>query len=183
MRRVSLFNQVVLLIFYAVLIVCSLLCIKLVYSFILPEKHVKQDFQMTYCNILARKISYSGQRVNKYRADFLVKYNIYDQEFIVWASGSGIKNAYLSNYQQQFAILQQFNIGDAYPCWYDPQSVKKVVLIVNYNWLSTLPLVVPLVVGFMSFFFLSIELRNFYLHCVLLNIKRKKRKKVFKFFW
>lgn len=183
MKRVSLFKQIVLLIVHAMLIFGSVLCIKFVYSWILPEKTVKQDFKMTYCSILARKISYSGHLVNKYRADFLVKYNIYDQEFTVWTSGSGIKKVYVPNYQQQFFILQQFNIGESYPCWYDPQHLENIALVVNYNWLSTLPLVLPLVVGCMAFFFLVIELRNFYLQCVLLHIKRKNRKKFFKLFW
>jgi hypothetical protein len=173
-------KQLLLILLQLVIIAISVLYSYKIYARIAPDKQAKESFSQTYCTILKRKISYADNLFNRYRADFVVKYNVTGREFISLATGSGVMQQYVTDYQQQANILQQFIVGNSYVCWYDPHYPQVVVLLLQHNFLSTLPILFPTIVGLIAFGYLLIALADFYHSCCSLIIRRTvARRRVF----
>lgn len=170
-------RQTFSLLAHLIVVVCSFCCIKLMLEIIIPDQMVQQSFIMTDCKILNSRITTNKHAwLYQYRADFLVKYNFKDHDQVVWSCGSGIRRDYFFSYQQQLDVLQQFKVGETYRCWYDPNNSDKVALFVNYNWLSTLVLTIPILTGCIGGICLKREIYNTYYCYSIFNLQRQKRK-------
>ncbi len=81
----------------------------------------------------------------------------------------------------QQELLDQFDNGGAYPCWFNPITPQVIVLVQRHSWSSTFPLVVPSVVALIMIFyilkaiFMFLEVTRHY--TVEVRRKREQRRK------
>ena len=79
-----------------------------------------------------------------YRPEVRIHYTVNGQPHDVWATRA--TSNYLP-YPQAEAFLDHFQIGNSYPCWYDPQDPSRVVVERGFGWtlyLSTFVMAVVL---------------------------------------
>jgi hypothetical protein len=123
-----------------------------------PDKHVNDNYNQTNCLILNSHLATSYSLVNKYRADFLINYSVNAMGYNQWVTGNGLDLTFASSKSSQEKILTKYTIGASYPCWYDPKDPRRVVLVLRHNWLSTLPLIIPLGVSMIMLYSLLMSL-------------------------
>lgn len=168
--RQQLFSPGRQILFFILQLIIFIFCVWYIqfiyYLDILPDKQVRESYLATNCTVLQEKISTQTGLGNSYRADFLVNYSINGMSYQAWVSGNGLNRSFTSDRASQSDILTQFNMGSNYPCWFNPQNPKIVVLVLRHSWTSTFPLLIPCVIGLITLFYLSInlfELLNFFL--------------------
>ncbi len=119
-----------------------------VYTYnILPDKQAKENYIEDNCFIISKRLNTAGHVIHKYRADFLISYNVNGVQYNRWVSGNGLDISFSDNQGVQEDILSQFDVGGTYPCWYNPGNPQLSILVLRHNWLSTFPLMVPSVIG------------------------------------
>lgn len=128
------------------LVICVLFIESVYYTNILPDKTVNDTYEVAQCTITDKKLHMHGTLVHTYRADFLVNYSVDTKAYNAWVSGNGLDFAYSSDRAGQEQSLTQFDVGQSYPCWYNPENPKMVVLVLRHNWSSTFPLFIPSVI-------------------------------------
>lgn len=123
------------------------------YSNLRPDKHIKNAFKPTTCTIIKKRLSEKGRVVRKYRADFLISYDIKNATYNRWVSGNGLDMSYSQNKANQETLLQQFDIKQVYPCRYNPNLPQIAILVERHNWLAILPLTVPALIGIIVLYY------------------------------
>ncbi len=146
------------IIMFAVQLVVLIICIWFIefiyYANIYPDKYVKEKYETTICRILNKELTVRGRIVNRYRADFLVSYKAAGVEYRGAISGNGLDRSFTTDRLSQENLLNQFDINNSYPCWYNPDVPALVVLVLRHNWSSTFPLFVPSVLGLIVSYYL-----------------------------
>lgn len=145
-----------------VLLACVAFIEFIYYNNIYPDKHVKESFTQTTCTVQQKQLSIKGHIFETYRADYLLNYIVNANSYAAWATANGLDRGFSSDRATQEALLEQYDVGGAYPCWYDPDSPSIVVLVLRHNWSSTFPLIVPSVVALIMLFYLSITVFKFF---------------------
>lgn len=130
-------------VFFAVVFLggCIVLGICLV-EMTIPEWRAKHKFVETTCEILEKRIleedPYGGPR---YRPDFHIRYEVGGQAYQVWTYE--IPRLSTRDRPASQALLEQFEVGHKYPCWYDPFDPSQAVLLRSYKLFSWLVLFLP----------------------------------------
>lgn len=149
------FRQFILLIAEIIIILLCLGYIKYIYDTdILPDKQAKSIFQPADCFVISKKISTKGHLIHRYRADFLVSYNVKGAQYNRWVSGNGLNLSYYRDKKTQEDIFARYDIGQRYPCWYNPDMPQFAILMVRNNWTSTFPLIIPTIVSLIVLYLL-----------------------------
>ncbi|OGT58338.1 MAG: hypothetical protein A3F14_03470 [Gammaproteobacteria bacterium RIFCSPHIGHO2_12_FULL_43_28] len=145
------------------LIVLAICFISISYLYLVnirPDRQVKASFLQTDCFLISKKLSKQGHLLNEYRADFLISYNVNGTQFNRWVSGNGFDTKFTRDLASQQRILSQYQVGQSYPCWYDPKAPQISVLVMRHNWLSSFPMIVPFVIcAMVLYYFLTTLLR------------------------
>src|SRR3990167_6243154 len=86
-------------------LVVALLCAGYIeyvyYADIHPERQVKKIFTQTDCSIISSRLSQRGSDSLKYRADFLISYNVKGVQYNRWVSGNGLEMLYTKDKASQ----------------------------------------------------------------------------------
>jgi hypothetical protein len=143
---------------------------------ILPDKQVKDNYVQASCLVLDKKLSQKGRLIHRYRADFQLSYTVNENPYKTWATGNGLDQAYFRDRSAQEETLAQFEIGQTYPCWYNPQIPQLAVLVLRHDWASTMPLIVPTVVGLIAIYYILKGIFKFF-GLISLILQEKKRYK------
>jgi hypothetical protein len=143
---------------FIALILCIIYIEYIYFANILPDKRAKENYQQTDCFLIAKQLNSKGKWVTRYRADFLISYNVGGVQYSRWVAGNGLDMSYSSNQAEQTRILAQFVTGEAYPCWYDSNEPERAILVMRHNWLSTFPLLLPSVIGVIVLYYLILNL-------------------------
>lgn len=140
-------RRLFLLFAQAIIIVVSIFYANYVYEAqILPDITVSDTYDVAQCLVENEKIVEKGTLLHSYRADFLVSYSVEDEPYRTWVSGNGLDTSFTTDRASQRAVLDQFEVGQTYPCWYDPEAPEVVVLVLRHDWAATFPWFVPFVV-------------------------------------
>jgi hypothetical protein len=129
------------------------------YADIHPERQVKKDFTRTDCVILNKRLSEKGSDAKKYRADFLISYNVKGVQYNRWVSGDGLEMIYSKDKAAQEKLSGKYAAGKHYTCWFNPRLPQVAVLVTKHDWNPMLPLLAPIIVGLIALFFF---LRNLF---------------------
>ena len=109
----------------------------------IPELRVNRDFIETSARVLERRIDEQlGQDGATYAPKFRLQFAVDGKPYSCWANYE-VTAIYTSDRARSEAILEQFEIGRDYPCWYDPRDPRKVVLSRGYSWFAWLMLLFP----------------------------------------
>lgn len=171
------FNKTLLRIFLLlgqllVLVFCIVYIDYIFITNIRPDQYASQNFVKTDCFIMSKKLSTTDTYVRRYRADFLINYHANGVQYNRWVSGNGLDMTYSLSNSTEEQSLSDYENGSNYTCWYDPKNPEVALLVMRRNWYVTLPLIIPAVVGVISFF---LVLKNV---IVLWSGYRNHRKKV-----
>jgi hypothetical protein len=100
---------------------------------VLPEWKVNHDYLESRCVVLEKRLAKNvGRRAGRLcRPEFLIRYTVAAAEHEVWAYDA--VGAYDDLWSTNRRILDQFTVGQDYPCWYDPADPSQVVLVHGYS--------------------------------------------------
>lgn len=131
-----------------------------------PDKVVTNTFNKTQCELADKNLGALSRMTNSYRANFLVKYTVDGKNYNQWVSGNGLNFSYVPSKDEEVNILNQYQVGKSYQCWYNPKMPQEAVLVLRNDWTSTLPLFLPSIIILIVLYYL---LRSIY-H--LLRVKK-----------
>jgi hypothetical protein len=129
--------------FFAAFLVMGLAFFALLANVLMwPEWRVNNQFVEHRCRVLQKRLAESGGSEETYRPEFLVDYAVNGRNYQTWTYD--ITQAYSGDRAAQRVLLDQFDVGRQYPCWYDPRDPQTVVLKRGYTWFSWIMLMLPL---------------------------------------
>jgi len=114
--------------------------------FVIPEWRVNHDFVETTCTVLSSHMR-TSENGTLYRPEIVIEYQVDGVDYkaptydIATALDTG--SSYSSDKEGKQAILSAFAKHRQYPCWYDAENPKLVVLVQGYSWWVWLSLIVP----------------------------------------
>ncbi len=131
--------------FFAVFLLlgCVGLAVILV-TLVLPEWRANHEFVRHTCTVLDRRVAKDtdGEGASLYRPEIQIEYEIGGQTYRIWTYD--ISKAYSSGRSGKQAIVNRFEVGREYACWYDPADPNTAVLVRGYTWWVWLLLIVPI---------------------------------------
>lgn len=149
-------RNVFLLLGQIILLVICVSYIEYVYlTNILPDKIVNNTFEQVQCVLSDKKLEKRGTTIPRYRADFLITYSVNGKPYNTWVSGNGLERSFTMDRGSQQNMLNQFDVGQTYPCWHNPESPQIAVLVLRSNWSSTFKLFIPSIILLIVIYYLS----------------------------
>lgn len=141
---------------------------------IVPDQVVSETYEIADCQVTDKSITMRSGIVNRYRADFQINYIASNgQEYNAWVSGNGLDTSFTNDRDSQEEMLQEFSVGETYPCWYNPESPELVVLMLRHSWSSTFSLFIPSIILLIVIYYLT---RNaFFLTNEFMQKRRNKK--------
>ena len=139
-----------------ILLVLCLVMISLKYADnIRPDKRVAEVFALTNCTVVGKVLTTEDTHFGKgYRADFTLDYLANGVNMRGAAGSNGLDYTLTSDVDSQQELLDEYQVGLVYSCWYDLQNPQTVVLILRHSWGSALPLIIPSIAAVLLLFFL-----------------------------
>lgn len=159
---------------FIVLVVCLWFIDYLYYANIYPDKLVKKTFTSSNCAVVKKQLLEKTNIVRRFRADFLVSYAVGGTPYQTWVSANGLDNAFTTDQASQKDQLSQFEVGQTYPCWYNPDVPQIAVLVLRHDWASTFPLFIPTMIALIMSYYLA---RNFFLFLMPTTARMRLAKK------
>jgi hypothetical protein len=93
-----------------------------------------QRYQAGHCTITAKQLlQEQGEDNTVYRPDFQFTVQANDGSRYP-AQGYDTQGDTFSDRTSQQAIVDQYAVGETYPCWYDPANPTQAVLTLQFNW-------------------------------------------------
>lgn len=127
--------------------------------YIIPEWQVNYEFVQTTCVVLGKElVKKSDDGRSLYRPEIAIEYQAGGttreaKTYDICGTPSVDRDA-------QQAILDQFEVGGQYACWYDPANPQTVVLVQGYTWWIWLLLILPvsfLIIGAGGFIYRALH--------------------------
>ncbi len=169
-------QKIILFVLQTIILIICICYIEFVYYVnINPDKYVKEKYEESSCQILDKKMSMKGHILHEYRADFLVHYSGAGVQYTRWISGNGLDRSFTTDKVSQQDLLDQFDTGNNYLCWYNPDVPSMVVLILRHNWSSTFPLFIPSVIGIIVAYYI---LQSIFEFLGIATIKTREKIKI-----
>jgi hypothetical protein len=104
---------------------------------LLPEWRANHTYVEGRCVVLDKRVvEVPSRRAANcvYRAEFLIRYTVAGREHERWAYDAVRASTALRWPKER--VLDDFIVGQEYPCWYDPADPSKVVMVRGYSWMS-----------------------------------------------
>lgn len=110
-----------------------------------PEWRANRQFAPATCELLDKR---EGESVAQdesatFRPAFKIRYRVNDEPYVE-DGVYDVTQHLMPDRQAVQAILNQFEIGQEYPCWYDPIDPHRVVLVRGYSPWLYVSLLIPL---------------------------------------
>ncbi len=124
--------------------------VMLVGAFLLTDWRANYRYQPNSCVVLDRRlqvqhdVNIGPRRVPgpSYHPEIRIRYEVDGRKYELWTYDA-VPTWYPDKGGQQ-AILDSFQVGRTYPCWYDPDRPEKAILVRGHAWAPFLLLFVPL---------------------------------------
>ncbi len=125
----------------------------IVWGFLLPDWRVNYRYLASSCVVLDRKLETQtfdlpgerGQGIKKeesYKPAIKIRYDASGRKIETWAyDGTRI---YSPDRAVQQALVDSFQVGSTYPCWYDPDRPDQAVLVRGHSWGAYISLILPI---------------------------------------
>lgn len=119
----------------------------LYFMLVVPQLQANTEFVAHRCLVLDKRIGEKeGDDGMLYRPEIQIEYSIQGERFVVWTYDIWIFDAtggYSAGREENQRILDRFEVGREYVCWYDPQDPSRVVLVRAYRWWLGLLFILP----------------------------------------
>lgn len=129
-------------------------------SMVVPEWRANNEYLQTTCEVLATRIGQSEDDDGdaNFRPEIQIEYEVRGQRYVTWTYDATM--VYTTNRQSSEEIIERFEVGQQYPCWYNPSDPSQAVVARGYTWFPWLMLALPLVFIFIGVVGLVWSLRN-----------------------
>ncbi len=119
----------------------------LYFTVVVPQWQANTEFVAHHCKVLDKHIGEKdGDEETLYRPEIQIEYSIGDEKFVVWTYDIWAfdpTGGYSPGKEDKQKILDGFQAGQQYPCWYDPEDPSRAVLVRNYSWWLALLFILP----------------------------------------
>lgn len=136
-------------------VLASVVCVALLIGFalftILPDKLAESYFKPTTGFLINKQMSVKNHLVPRYRADFLVSYNVGHVQYNRWVSANGLNRSFHFNQSRQERLLDKFAIGHSYPVYVNPKNPEEALLLFRYNWTAIFIVSLLILIGMLTF--------------------------------
>lgn len=116
-----------------------------------PELRANRDFVEHRARLVDKRLDEQpASDGSVYAPQFKLYFTVKGRSYSPWTSYD-VTDLHTRDRERSEELLARFEIGQDYPCWYDPRNPERVVLARGYTWFSWLMLVVPvpfIAVGF-----------------------------------
>jgi hypothetical protein len=97
-----------------------------------PEYRVNNEFAVSTCTIMDKQLIVLQDRNGTvYRPEFRIRYRVDGKTYE--ARTYNITGESTSGRAPKEEILSRFEVGQSYPCWYDPYHPETAVLVRGYS--------------------------------------------------
>jgi hypothetical protein len=129
--------------FIALLIVGGVGLYMLLARLILPEWWANRNFSEHRCTVLDKRLGEQPiEGTALYRPEILIEYQLEDgTTHRRWTYDVNHRHTYGMDDAQR--IIDQFEQGSEYVCWYDPANPRTAVLVRGFSWWMWLLLILP----------------------------------------
>lgn len=115
----------------------------LVMSLIIPEWRVRHRFVADRAMVVdTRARPVNSDEATVVRPEVLITYEVEGANYQTWTYD--IARVESGSRDKVQAILDRFEIGREYPCWYDPDDPDTAVLVRDYSWSAWMMTLLPL---------------------------------------
>jgi len=124
------------------LVGCGALALLLL-SLIVPEWRANRHFAETRCTVLERRIvDKPNKNGTVYRPEVHIRYQVEGDTYEDWTYD--VIEVYSASREETQKLLDEFEPGKQYPCWFDPMNPEKAVLVRGYSGWAYLLLLIPI---------------------------------------
>ncbi|NCQ29943.1 MAG: hypothetical protein COZ06_21010 [Armatimonadetes bacterium CG_4_10_14_3_um_filter_66_18] len=110
------------------------------------EVRVRTVYRETTCVILNKRLKEnSDSDGTTYAPEFTFRYTVDGRDYT--CTGYDSFGATSSGRQGKLRVLAEYEIGGAYPCWYDPDDPERAVLVRKVSWMYAFGLIPLVFVG------------------------------------
>jgi hypothetical protein len=111
-----------------------LLLVMVVWGMLLKEWRVNNRYLPNTCLVLDKRVASmtSDEGGMTFRPEIRIRHEVDGRKYEVWTYDA--VGVYSSGQAGKQAIIDRFQIGARYPCWYDPDRPKRAVLVRGYTW-------------------------------------------------
>jgi hypothetical protein len=115
------------------LVLIGLACLVMAYAvYLRPEFRVNQEFVATSCIVLDKQlVTLQDRNGTVYRPEIHIRYTVDGRTYE--ARTYNITGESTSGRAHKEEILNRFEIGQRYTCWYDPGRPQTAVLVRGYS--------------------------------------------------
>jgi hypothetical protein len=111
-----------------------------------PEWRANRQFEPATCVVLGKRVGSkpaTDVEPAMFRPEFRLRYQAEGEQYVA-DEVYDVTNLYSPDEGKVKAILERFETGREYPCWYDPINSKRVVLVQGYSAWLYVSLLIPL---------------------------------------
>ena len=126
-----------------------LVLVLLLKRLVIPEWRANHAFEETTCEVLRVRnpVEIPDDDGPTYVPLVEVAYEVAGQRYVSEAYDIAVKRGVrlvrLSDEAAAKALVDEFKVGETYPCWYDPADPETVVLVRGYTWWLWALLILP----------------------------------------
>ena len=126
-----------------------LVLVLLLKRLVIPEWRANHAFEETVCEVLhvRNPVEIEDDDGKTYKPMVEIAYTVNGQRYISEAYDIAMKrDVRLVRLNDELAareLIDEFKVGETYPCWYDPTDPETVVLVRGYTWWLWVLLVLP----------------------------------------
>ncbi len=110
-----------------------------------PEWRANRQFAETTCIVIAKRIDERPATDDEpagYLPEFEIRYHVAGR--VYGSMAYDVTRSYSPDREAVEAVLDRFEVGNRYPCWYDPIDPQSAVLVRGYSGWLYLLLLVPI---------------------------------------
>jgi hypothetical protein len=131
------------LLYLAFFFLGSLAMALIVARVVIPDLRVNQQFAEQKGLVLQTRLETAdASGIKVFRPEVRILYEVDGTPYRT--ATYDIARRYDRDQKQQQKLLDEFKVGQEYPCWYDPADPNRVVLVRGYTWSGWLLLLLPL---------------------------------------
>lgn len=109
----------------------------------IPELRANRDFVEHRARLIDKGLDEQRSGGGSvYAPRFRVRFSLDGRTYSPWASYD-VADLHDSDRQRSETLLARFEVGQDYPCWYDPRNPERVIVARGYTWFAWLMLLVP----------------------------------------
>ncbi len=111
----------------------------LLFGIVFPEWRTNHEFIDNTCVVLDKRLAERDNHEDGlFRPEIKIRYTVDGRSLTAWtydiATATNSINSFAREREAVLGILERFERGQQYPCWYDPQDSEVVVLVRGYGW-------------------------------------------------